>query len=197
LKGQLIVFEGLDQSGKQTQAEAVHDHLRSRDTASHLLSFPDYTTPIGTELRRALHGEREYAADLMQLLYVANRYEMREWIQKWLSSGAAVVCDRYVASSIAYGEAQGLDPTWLRDIQKHLPLPDLTVLLDIAPETAVHRKTSGRDRYERDLALLSRVRESYRRQAAASGWLLIDGEQAPQTVTASVLNAIATRLALR
>ena len=50
-----------------------------------------------------------------------------------------------------------------------LPAPDLTILLDIAPETAVKRKAAKRDRYERDLSLLSRVRESYRRQAAASG----------------------------
>lgn len=196
-QGQLIVFEGLDQSGKQTQAEAAHEHVRSRGTACHLLSFPDYTTPIGTELHRALHGERDYAADVMQLLYVANRYEMRDRIQKWLASGATVVCDRYVASSIAYGEAQGLDPKWLSDIQKYLPAPDLTVLLDISPETAVQRKTSGRDRFERDLTLLSRVRESYRRQASAFGWLLVNGEQPPAAVTASVLNGIATRLALR
>ena len=197
MTGQLIVFEGLDQSGKQTQAEAVHAHLRSRGSESHLLSFPDYTTPIGTELHRALHGERDYAADVMQLLYVANRYEMREKIQGWLSSGSSVVCDRYLASSVAYGEAQGLDPNWLTAIQKYLPAPDVTVLLDIAPDTAVRRKTSGRDRYERDLALLSRVRESYRRQAAAKGWLVIDGEQPRDAVTASVLSAIATRLALR
>jgi dTMP kinase len=197
VNGQLIVFEGLDQSGKQTQAEAVHAHLRSRGSASHLLSFPDYSTPIGTELHRALHGEREYAADVMQLLYVANRYEMRDRIQGWLANGAFVVCDRYVASSVAYGEAQGLDPTWLTEVQKYLPPPDFTVLLDIAPDTAVGRKTSGRDRYERDLALLSRVRESYRRQAAAPGWLLIDGEQPRDRVTAAVLSAITPRLAPR
>jgi dTMP kinase len=122
---------------------------------------------------------------------------MREKIQGWLSSGSSVVCDRYLASSVAYGEAQGLDPNWLTAIQKYLPAPDVTVLLDIAPDTAVRRKTSGRDRYERDLALLSRVRESYRRQAAAKGWLVIDGEQPRDAVTASVLSAIATRLALR
>ena len=50
-------------------------------------------------------------------------------------------------------------------MQRFLPPPDLTILLDIAPETAAQRKAAGRDRYERDLALLSRVRESYHRQA--------------------------------
>ena len=62
------------------------------------------------EISRALHGEREYAADTLQLLYVANRYEYRAAIQSAVDSGTVIVCDRYLASSIAYGEAQGLDP---------------------------------------------------------------------------------------
>ena len=82
-----------------------------------------------------------------------------------LAAGTVIICDRYLASSIAYGEAQGVDGAWLREIQRYLPPPDLTILLDIAPETAAGRKTANRDKYERDLALLSRVRESYRRQA--------------------------------
>lgn len=197
MRALLIAFEGLDQSGKQTQAESVRDHLESTGARCRLLSFPDYSTAIGTELHRALHGERDYAADVMQLLYVANRYEARERMQGWLTEGTAIVCDRYLASSIAYGEAQGLDPAWLTDIQKLLPPPDLTILLDIAPETAVKRKASGRDRYERDLALLSRVRESYRRQAAAPGWVLVDGERPAADVTADVLSAIARQPARR
>ena len=195
--GLLIAFEGLDQSGKQTQAEWVRHHIESRGIPSRLVSFPDYETPIGAELHRALHGGREYPADVMQLLYVANRYEAREALQAWLAAGTTIVCDRYTASSVAYGEAQGLDPRWLMDIQKFLPTPHLTILLDIAPDTAVRRKAAGRDRYERDLALLSRVRESYRRQAEAPGWVLVDGEQSPADVTSAVLSALATRLAPR
>lgn len=197
MRGQLIAFEGLDQSGKQTQAESVRDHLESRGASCRLLSFPDYTTPIGAEIHRALHGERDYAADVMQLLYVANRYEARQHLEESLVAGTTIVCDRYLASSVAYGEAHGLDPAWLTDIQKFLPRPDLTILLDIAPETARHRKATGRDRYERDLELLARVRSSYRRQAAGPGWVLIDGEQPPAGVTAAVLSAIASRPALR
>ena len=197
LPGMLIAFEGLDQSGKQTQAEAVRDDLTSRRLPARLMSFPDYGTPIGAELHRALHGEREYPPDVMQLLYVANRYEARDDLLAWLAAGTTIVCDRYAASSVAYGEAQGLDPAWLMDIQKFLPRADVTILLDIAPDTAVRRKAAGRDRYESDLTLLSRVRESYRRQAAAGGWLVVDGEQSPAQVTAIVLNALATRLVPR
>ena len=194
MKGVLISFEGLDQSGKQTQAEGVRDEVISRGRECRLLSFPDYTTPIGSEIGRALHGERDYGADVMQLLYVANRHEQRAEMIRLLAEGVVLVCDRYIASSIAYGEAQGLDPAWLADIQKFLPRPDLTILLDIAPETAVRRKASGRDRYERDLQLLSRVRDSYRRQAAGPGWLRLDGERSREAVSADVITAVSTRL---
>ena len=195
MNGLLIAFEGLDQSGKQTQAERVRDHVTARGRECRLLSFPDYETAIGAEIANALHGARDYDADVMQLMYVANRYERRGEMTRWLAEGMVLVCDRYVASSIAYGEAQGLDPLWLRDIQRFLPPPDLTILLDIAPETAVQRKAAGRDRYERDLALLSRVRDSYRRQAADGGWLRLDGERPRDAVSADVVSAIETRLA--
>lgn len=194
----LIAFEGLDQSGKQTQAEGLRDWLVDGGRTVHLASFPDYTTPIGTELGRALGGERDYRADTMQLLYIANRYERKPDIQQWLEARHVVICDRYLASTIAYGEAQGLDPVWLADVQKYLPQPALTIVLDIAPDTAVRRKATGRDKYERDLGLLSRVRESYRRQAAASrDWLLLDGERPRDVVAGDVISAVTTRLAPR
>lgn len=196
MTGYLIAFEGLDQSGKQTQAESLRDSLTARGRVCQLLSFPDYATAIGAEIHRALHGERDYAADVMQLLYVANRGEKRGPIEAWLAAGDVVLCDRYVASSIAYGEAQGLDPAWLTDIQRFLPAPALTVFLDIAPQTAVRRKSAGRDRFERDLALLERVRASYRRQSNAPDWVRIEGERAQDQVAGDVIRAAESRLAL-
>jgi dTMP kinase len=131
----------------------------------------------------------------MQLLYIANRYERKPDLQRWLDGGLILVCDRYRASSIAYGEALGLDPGWLAEIQTFLPPASMTIMLDIAPETAVQRKALDRDRYERDLALQRRVRESYRRQAAAGGWVVVDGERSKDLVAADVLSAVASRLA--
>src|SRR4029077_5679819 len=157
-------------SGKQTQAELLRDRLKADGRKARLVSFPDYGTSIGEEIARALQGEREYGADVMQLLYVANRYERKPDLQRWLDGGLVLVCDRYTASSIAYGEAFGLDPDWLSEMQRFLPATALTIVLDIAPETAVRRKAVDRDRYERDLALQGRVRESYRRQSAQPDW---------------------------
>src|SRR5258708_29295395 len=194
MKGLLIAFEGLDQSGKQTQAERLKAQVELRGRRGVLLDFPDYQTSIGREIHDALHGAREYEPDVMQLLYVANRYEKKPQVDKMLADGTIVICDRYLASSIAYGEAHGLDGVWLREIQRYLPQPALTILLDIAPETAAGRKTTNRDKYERDLALLSRVRESYRRQAKAADWLPLDGGRAKDLVAADVLTAVGPRL---
>jgi dTMP kinase len=189
MAGRIITFEGLDQSGKQTQAERLRDTLKQDGHKSRLVSFPDYGTSIGEEIARALQGEREYGPDVMQLLYVANRYERKPDLLRWIDGGLVLVCDRYTASSVAYGEALGLDPGWLTEIQRFLPSPSLTILLDIAPETAVARKAADRDRYERDLAMQARVRQSYLRQAAASGWTVLDGERPKDQIAADALAA--------
>jgi dTMP kinase len=194
VRGLLVVFEGLDQSGKQTQAERLRDRLVAAGRTVRLLSFPSYETPIGAEIGRALKGERDYAADTMQLLYVANRFEWKPEIERELAAGTVVVCDRYLASSIAYGEAFGLDGQWLAEIQRYLPQPDLTVLLDIDPQVSASRKTADRDRYERDLALLARVRESYLRQTTAPRWLRLDAGRDRDVVAGDVYAALAPLL---
>lgn len=191
-RGTLIAFEGLDQSGKQTQAEGLRDRLRAEGVRVLLLSFPDYTTPIGREIERALRGERRYPADVVQLLYIANRYEWKGRIEDALAAGTVIVCDRYLASSVAYGDAQGLDALWLMDVQRNLPQPDVTILLDIPPAASAQRKTQGRDAYERDLALLARVRDSYLRQVG-SGWVRIDADRDRAEVAADVSRAVTLR----
>ncbi len=105
-----------------------------------------------------------------------------------------MICDRYLASSVAYGEAQGLDPHWLLSVQAYLPQPDVTILLDIAPEVAAARKAENRDRFESDLPMLGRVRASYRRQAEDLLWIVIDAARPVEAVAADVASAVARRL---
>jgi dTMP kinase len=193
MRGLLVAFEGLDQSGKQTQAELLRDRLAADGREVRLLSFPDYSTPIGIEIGRALRGERDYGPDVMQLLYVANRYEWKAEIARARDAGVILVCDRYLASSVAYGEAHGVDPAWLVDVQRHLPQPDLTVLLDIPPDVSARRKKTDRDKYERDLALLGRVRASYLRQAGG-GWVRLDADRDRDSLAADVYSMVAARL---
>lgn len=197
MPGMLIAIEGVDQSGKETQTHRLRERLREAGHKVRLLSFPDYGTSIGEEIARALQGEREYGSDVMQLLFVANRHERREAILEWIAGGLILICDRYRASSIAYGEAFGLDATWLEDIQRYLPRADLTIFLDIEPTTAAKRKAHGRDRYESDLSLLERVRSSYQRQSAQANWVRVDGERSKDEIANDIFDIVTARLAAR
>ena len=197
MKGHLIAFEGLDQSGKQTQAERLVEIFRAAGHKAEFLTFPEYTTAIGAEIGHALQGARDYAPDTLQLLYIANRFEFRPRMAKWLDAGTMVVCDRYLASSIAYGGAQGVDTVWLAEIQRFLPQPSLTILLDIPPDASLKRKKVARDKFERDLPLLGRVRDSYLRQAEQSpSWLRLDGGLEKDAVSSAVVSAVRSRLGL-
>ena len=64
----IIAFEGLDKSGKETQAKHLRARIEQEGRKVHFLSFPDYETPIGREIAKALAGEREFGPDVMQLL---------------------------------------------------------------------------------------------------------------------------------
>lgn len=196
-EGRLVAFEGLDQSGKQTQCERLRARLEAAGRRVEVVEFPDYATAISLEIERALRGESDYPPDVLQLLYIANRYEFRPRLERWLEAGVVVLCDRYAASSLAYGAAQGLDRAWLAEVQRFLPRAALTVLLDIAPETALARKAVDRDRFERDLPLLARVRAAYLELATAdASWVVVDGTRSADDVTLAVTTAVRSRLAL-
>jgi dTMP kinase len=194
--GPLIAFEGLDQSGKETQAKRLVPWFDHRGYRVELVGFPDYTTTIGQEIGAALQGERHFSAEVMQLLYVANRHEWKQAIETWITDGRAVVCDRYVASSVAYGEAHGLDAAWLTEIQRTLPQPTVTVLLDIAPDAAADRKRTNRDKFEQDLGMLGRVRASYLRQAAEQDWIVVNANRPIEVVGFDVVTRLGPRLGL-
>ena len=138
----------------------------------------------------------EAGCGLVAYVDQATGYEWKPEIVNATAHGTVVVCDRYLASSVAYGEAQGLDPSWLLSMQQYLPQPDITILLDIPPEASARRKRTDRDRYEQDLALLGRVRDSYLR-LAAQGWVRIDADRDRDAVTADVWAAVHARLSPR
>ncbi len=194
MRGLLIAFEGLDQSGKQTQAERLRDRLTTSGRRVRLLSFPDYSTSIGSEIGLALRGERPVrrGADATAVRGEPLRVERRRSsasARRGRSSCAIAMSPR--ASPTARRKAS--TPSGWPSIQKHLPPADLTFLLDIAPEVSARRKRTDRDKYERDLGLLARVRDSYIRQAA-NGWVPLDADRDRGEVAADVYAAVSARL---
>ena len=197
LAGRLIVVEGIDQAGKQTVCERLAERLRAEGVPTELTGFPDYVTPLGREIAAFLAGERDFPPQARQLLYAANRWERAAEMRAWLDAGRAVVVDRYVASGIAYGTAQGLDPAWMRVVECGLPAADLTLLLDITPDVSVARKRTARDAYEGRIDLLTRAREAYLELARGPGWRVVDATDDKDAVWSAVLTAVEGYLAER
>ncbi|KAI0313194.1 thymidylate kinase [Amylostereum chailletii] len=176
-RGALIVIEGLDRSGKSTQAATLLTHLASLSLSAKLQKFPDRTTPIGKMIDAFLRSESELDDRAIHLLFSANRWETAASIESTLLAGTTVLCDRYAFSGIAFSTAKGLSYAWCRAPDVGLPRPDLTLFLDVSPETARARGGYGEERYERE-ELQRRVREQYARIGGeTSGWIRVDADQ--------------------
>jgi dTMP kinase len=169
----LISFEGIDASGKNTQSRMLFDYLKQQKVPSEYLSFPDYSTPIGQEIRNYLSGKREYNAETRHLLYAANRYEWKERIEDLARKGNFLILNRYSESNFAYGVANGLSLSWLQQMESRMPRSDLVFYLRVPPEVSAKRK-GDRDRFESDLAYLKRVSEVYDALAEPGRWFTLD-----------------------
>jgi dTMP kinase len=194
LAGTLIAIEGIDQAGKQTVCDWLAQELRAHGVQTEQTGFPDYATPLGQEITAFLRGQRVYPAEARQLLYAANRWERAAEIRAWLADGRAVVVDRYIASGVAYGAAQGLDMAWMLSVEQGLPPAGLTILLDITPDVSLARKTTARDAYEARLDLLAQARDAYLTLAREPGWLVVDAAADRETVRDRVLAALQRHL---
>ena len=151
IAGRFIVFEGGDGAGKSTQAALLADALRA---AGHtvLHTREPGGTQIGEKLRSLVldHGQGTVDARTEALMYAAARAaHVEQVIRPALASGTMVVCDRYVDSSLAYqgiGRALGEDAVRsINDFATGGLVPDLTVLLDVAPADGRSRRTVGAD----------------------------------------------------
>jgi dTMP kinase len=192
-KGLLIALEGIDQSGKKTQARLLAERLKGRGYEVELIAFPDYFTPTGAEIRAFLEGERNYGPIARQVLYMANRWERAKDIEGWLSRGRVVIADRYSQSGIAYGYASGLDLDWMLNLERGLPKTDLVIVIDVPVSVAMRRKLE-KDVYERDAGFLTKVRTSYLELAEKLGWMVVDGNRLVSEIHEDIWKAVVEKL---
>ena len=205
-KGKLIVLEGLDGSGKGTQAKLLAKHLTVTDHLVREITFPDYDSDSSALVKMYLAGQfgdkpddvNAYAASSF---YAVDRYAgyKADW-GKFYEEGGILIADRYTtsnavhqASKLPEGERQAfLD--WLFDLEygrMGLPAPDLVLYLDLPTEVSEkmlrHREqatATAADIHEQDGAYLRRCREGAREIARDLGWSVIDcaAGDAPRTV---------------
>ncbi|MEM1524821.1 MAG: dTMP kinase [Nitrososphaerales archaeon] len=185
-KGIVIVIEGLDKSGKKTQSEILAKRLREGGFQVELIDFPDYSTPIGREIKAFLIEKRTYPIRVRHLLLATNRWERCEDIKKWLEEGKIVILNRYSQSNLAYGLANGLSLSWLMNLERGLPKAKLVIVIDISPQTSLLREKFNRDIHEKDLIFLEKVRENYLKLAKRFNWKVINGERSINDVAKDI-----------
>ena len=190
--GKIIVLEGLDKSGKTTQAHLLQNYLNDRyPSQTELFSFPDYSTKIGEEIRSFLDGKVQYNAETKHMLLSANRWEKKENILNALRSGKTIILNRYYQSNLVYGVSKGLKLDWLLSLDEGLPKADLVIVIDIKSDTMVNRsKNSTIDTFEKDRELIRKVKRTYRVLAKKFKWHVVDGEKSIDDVHSQVLRIV-------
>jgi len=183
--------------GKRTQSSLLAAWLRSKNVSSGLISFPDYGTVIGKEIKSYLHGDRAYSAEVGHMLYAVNRWEKKTEIERLLESSEVVVVNRYSPSNFAYGSARGLKLSWLMCLEEGLPKADLVILLDAPPSGLTTRRGPGKDNYERNIPFQERVRHAYLQLSRELGWTTVNAAQGIQSTSQLVTSAVSEALAAR
>jgi dTMP kinase len=192
-RGVFLAFEGIDVSGKSTQARrvaAAHDAL---------FTFEPGDTALGRELRHwVLDAATPMEPATEALIMLTDRsHHVRSVIEPTLAGGRSVVSDRFYASTLAYqGYGRGVDLGLLRaasELAIGSCRPTLTILLDVSLDVVNERRAhDAKDRFEaEDLSFHERVRHGYLELAKDEDWFVVDGAQSEIDVASEIEERVA------
>lgn len=192
-----FVFEGIDGSGKRTQARLLADHLIKKGRRVVLTEEPTKELFTGYFTRILLRSKDTPDPKTVALMMAADRNEhVKKVIEPALRAGEIVISERYFWSSFVYQVLQGVEEGFVHYINRDFPRPDITILVDVPAEVALERVTArahGNDgliqQFER-LEFLRQVREKYLELAEKEGFIIIDGRGDPEEVHRKVLEKI-------
>ncbi|MEP0826420.1 MAG: dTMP kinase [Nitrososphaera sp.] len=192
-KGKIIVLEGTDKAGKTTQSRMLAEAVNALGKVSVVVDFPDYSTPIGTEIKAFLDGKRDYPPETKHLLFSANRWEKKKEIESMVESGTIVVMNRYWQSNLVYGASNGMDASWLLKLDKGLPKEDLVIVILVRPEMSVER-AENLDAFESDKQLAAKAYKNYLKFAKKFRWKVIDGSKSKEQVHQEIMKIVRKEL---
>ncbi len=193
-KGKLIIIEGLDKSGKTTQSKLLFDFY-SKLYPGHvsLLSFPDYKTRIGQEIRLFLEGKTQYNNEVKHILLSANRWEKKTEIETLRNQGNIVILNRYYQSNLVYGLSNGMDLNWLINLDLGLPKEDLVIVLDIDPSISYKRGAENNfilDEFEKNNEFIEKARENYLNLAKKFNWIVINSDSDTNSILQLIIKHV-------
>ena len=192
-RGTIIVIEGTDKAGKGSQSRMLAETLKASGKICVILDFPDYTTPIGMEIKAFLEGKRDYSSEVKHLLFSANRWEKKKEIESMLENGTIIIMNRYWQSNLVYGVANGMDINWLLLLDKGLPKEDVVLLILVNPSISAKR-AERQDTFESDTLLATNAYKNYLKFAKQYQWKVIDGSKSKEQVHQEIMKIIRKEL---
>jgi len=192
----IIAIEGGDQAEKKTQSDLLAKALKKRRLKTKIFSFPDYSTPIGKEIRKYLDGKRKFPPQVIHCLLAANRWEKLNEILEAQSKNSVVIMNRYYQSNLVYGLANGMKQKWLENLDAGLPKADLVILLDVTQKESFQRQKTNRDKFEKDIDFSQKISQLYRTTAKKKRWKIIDASKPKKEVHQEILKIFSKKIGL-
>lgn len=210
-KGLYIVFEGVDGSGKTTQAKILAAYLKEKKSKVVLTKEPTENPPLGILIHDFIKGKIKFPPVALQYLFAADReIHQKELVEPSLQKGKIVVSDRYFWSSVAYGILDKMENTEefndgeillvsqsILSIYHQFIVPDITFYIKVSENTAIKRLSgmSKKKEYYETKEKLKKIKEGY-------DWLaekfpeevtVIDGEKSVKEVTEQIIKKLDLR----
>lgn len=192
-KGVFIVIEGLDGSGKTTQANTLVKKLSENYKV--LSTAEPSQGKIGSFIRKGcLYEKTRLPTEAEALLFAADRIEhMQNEMAPALTDGKLVICDRYIYSSLAYQGSTGLSLDWIKTINARALQPDFSIFIDVSPEHVLERLQRKKSVME-TLETQRKVREIYIKFVEKGELILIDGDKPTDLVFAELYSKVLSLL---
>lgn len=185
---------GIDGAGKTTQQKLLGAWFTRRGQQVLLTAQPTQAYRQDPRVRTYLNdGETSDMRTLALLSAADRRWHVQSVVQPAMAEGIHVVTDRYLYSALAYFSVRGLDPAYVRNLNAPLPEPDVTVFLDLPPESAVQR-VAARDgelaKYEeRRIDILRDVREAFK-AVLPPETLIVDATEGSEAVHHHIVHRV-------
>ncbi|MGA2386662.1 MAG: dTMP kinase [Candidatus Bathyarchaeia archaeon] len=192
-KGVFICVEGLDGSGKTTQAQILTERL-SKSRRAVYTAEPSHGK-TGSFIRECcLYEEKRLPTAVEALLFAADRVEhVESEVKPALAEGKVVICDRYVYSSYAYQGSAGLNLGWIKRINSYALKPDYAIFIDVPPELVLERLQRKKSVME-TLEIQRNVREVYLSFVKKGELVLVDGDGTRDEVADTLFSKVQSLL---
>lgn len=198
--GLFLTIEGIDSSGKETQAKRLVARLEDKFEQVKYVEFPTYDSNFGQLVGRYLRGNygkiEDMPEEIVSLLFALDRYQYKQEFEEFLQEGGILVANRYSQSNYAFQAAKCSAETrdgflqWITEVESRLPQPDHVLLLDVPPRIArkllknrkkqkyLENETDNVDIHEEDLKFQQQVAEVYRQlQEKRSNWMRVEATE--------------------